>query len=296
MKFYASGKLLLFGEYLVLRGAECLAIPLKYGQTLEVTKRIDLKISWSAKANETIWFSAVFSKELEIIETSDIAKANRLSEILIFLKSQNNAIFQSGINIETQTDFPTAWGFGTSSTLVSLLAQWSGVNPYQLLNESFGGSGYDVACATANTPILYKADNRKTRPVDLAKAVTSKILFVYSGKKQETSPEVKRFNKLEIASDTIEKTDRIISTAVKSTEIETFENAMDASEDMLSGILNLPTIKQEKFANYPFAMKSLGAWGGDFFMVSYRNEIEARRYFKDLGYNVQFNYDELIKK
>lgn len=295
MKFYASGKLLLFGEYLVLRGTECLAIPLKYGQTMKVTERIEPEISWNAKANEAIWFSVLFSKELEIIKTSNTTKANRLRELLIFLKSQNTEIFQSGMHIETQTNFPPEWGFGTSSTMVSLLSQWSGVDPYQILDKSFGGSGYDVACATADTPILYKAETQKTRTVDLAKAVTSKILFVYSGKKQETYPEIKRFNTFEIASETLEKMDRIISTAVKSKEIQTFEKAMGESEDMLSEILNLPAIKQDKFADYPFVIKSLGAWGGDFFMATYRNEAKARRYFKDLGYTVQFNYDELIK-
>lgn len=296
MKFYASGKLLLFGEYLVLRGVQCLAIPLKYGQTMEVIERSDQEIAWTAKANEMVWFSAYFSKELNIIKTSDTEKANGLRELLIFLKSQNTEIFQSGINIETQTNFPTEWGFGTSSTLVSLLAQWSDVNPYLILDQYFGGSGYDVACANVDTPILYTAENRTTESVDLAKAITSKILFVYSGKKQATSPEVKRFNTLEIPSETIEKTNQTISAAVKSTEIETFEKAMDESEDMLSQILNRPTIKEDKFADYPFSIKSLGAWGGDFFMATYRDENEARSYFKNLGYTVQFNYDELIKK
>ena len=296
MKFYASGKLLLFGEYLVLRGAECLAIPLRYGQTMAVIKRKDREITWTAKSNETVWFSAHFSKELEIIKTSDADKANRLRELLIFLKSQNTAIFQSGMRIETQTNFPPEWGFGTSSTLVSLLSQWSGVDPYLVLKKSFGGSGYDVACASANTPILYKAETQKTKSVELAKAVTSKILFVYSGKKQETSPEVKRFNTVEITPETIDKMDGIISTVVHATEIEAFEKAMDESETILSRILDRPTIKQEKFADYPFAIKSLGAWGGDFFMVSYRNETEARRYFEKRGYCVQFNYDELIKE
>ena len=296
MKFYASGKLLLFGEYLVLRGAECLAMPLKYGQTLKVATRADKDISWIARSNETIWFTAHFSKELVIINTSNSEIANRLRDLMIFLKSQQSSSFESGIDFETQTNFPPEWGFGTSSTLVSLLAQWSGANPYQILDASFGGSGYDVACATANSLILYKAVNRKIQSVDLAKAITSKILFVYSGKKQETNPEVKRFNTLEIRSETIEKMNQIISKALNSAEIQTFEEAMNESEAMLSQILNQARIKQEKFSNYPFAIKSLGAWGGDFFMATYRNESEARDYFENLGYTVQFNYDELIKK
>lgn len=296
MNFSASGKLLLFGEYLVLRGAECLAIPLRFGQIMHVTKKLDQGIAWVAKANGTIWFSATFSKELEIIEHSSSDKAVQIRDLLIFLKKQNSVIFDSGLHIETQTNFPTEWGFGTSSTLVSLLSQWSDIDPYLILDKSFGGSGYDVACANAHSPIVYKTENRKTMSVVLPKAVTSKTLFIYSGKKQATTPEVKRFNTLDITSGTIEKINRIISTVVRSKEIETFEKAMEESESMLSQILNRSTIKEEHFADYPFAIKSLGAWGGDFFMATYRNEPEARRYFKELGYNVQFNYDELIKE
>ena len=37
LSFRSNGKLLLSGEYLVLFGAEALAIPLRYGQTLDIT-------------------------------------------------------------------------------------------------------------------------------------------------------------------------------------------------------------------------------------------------------------------
>jgi mevalonate kinase len=46
MNYYASGKLLIFGEYLVLKGAKCLAIPLRYGQKLSVEKSNQDNILW----------------------------------------------------------------------------------------------------------------------------------------------------------------------------------------------------------------------------------------------------------
>ena len=38
MNYYSCGKLLITGEYLVLKGAKGLAIPTKYGQKLSVKK------------------------------------------------------------------------------------------------------------------------------------------------------------------------------------------------------------------------------------------------------------------
>lgn len=296
MKFYASGKLLLFGEYLVLRGAECLAIPLKYGQALEVKKRKDQQINWISKTDEHIWFSGRFYNDHEIIETSDIKKAMAIRQLLMFLKSQNKSLFQTGLDFETVTDFPTEWGFGTSSTLVNLLAQWSGVNAHELLENSFGGSGYDVACASAETPILYKQHKNRIIPVQLSPNVTSKILFVYSGKKQETKSEIKRFETIHLSGNAIEKKNKIVEQAAKATDIETFERCMTESEKQLSEILERPTIKSEKFNDYPFAIKSLGAWGGDFFMATYRDEEVARKYFNDKEFQVHFRYNQLIKR
>lgn len=295
MKYYASGKLLLFGEYLVLRGARCLAIPLRYGQSMTVTTQSNKSISWRAKTGESVWFSASFDLELECMEASNTKKARQISELLTHIKAYNATLFHSGLAIETQTDFPAKWGFGTSSTLISLLAEWSDMNPYLLLENSFGGSGYDVACAKANHPILYRIESKNPIRLALAKAVTSKLLFVYSGKKQETKSELTRFDSLQIALDTIEKMNRIVEQAANATAIESFEDAMAESEEMLSQILKRRAIKDAYFPDYPFAVKSLGAWGGDFFMASFRNEAESRSYFKKRGYPIQFKYDELIK-
>ena len=64
-------------------------------------------------------------------------------------------------NITTKLTFPRAWGLGTSSTLISLIAQWAKCDPFELLFEAFGGSGYDIACATANSPISYQLPRKK---------------------------------------------------------------------------------------------------------------------------------------
>jgi hypothetical protein len=58
------------------------------------------------------------------------------------------------------------------------------VNAFTLLDTSFGGSGYDIACAQNNTPIIYQILNGKptVKPVSFAPAFTKNIYFVYLNK------------------------------------------------------------------------------------------------------------------
>ncbi|MEO5649823.1 MAG: GYDIA family GHMP kinase [Ginsengibacter sp.] len=295
MNYYASGKLILFGEYLVLKGSSCLAAPVKYGQKMEVQFIPGNYSNWTSRLQGKEWFSARFKKTLTEWETSDTSTAALLLKLLKLIQSEKPELFRTALHIKTDADFPLEWGFGSSSTLISLLAQWSSLDPYFLLRKSIGGSGFDVACALQRAPILYCMNGNKVQPAHLPKSITSKLLFVYSGKKQNSANEIKRFNKLEIQKEDILKMDKIVLAVAQSKQIDDFEKLVIESEDLISGILNSPVIKENKCKDYPFTLKSLGAWGGDFFMATYRNEKEARDYFSNLGYSIQFNYSQLIK-
>ena len=89
--------------------------------------------------------------------TDDPDKAMRLCQILQAVKQLNPKAFEGNdIKFTTRLDFDPNWGLGSSSTLIANLAQWANVNPYELLKLTFGGSGYDLACATAEGPIYYQ--------------------------------------------------------------------------------------------------------------------------------------------
>ena len=144
--YRANGKLLLTGEYLVLKGAVALALPTRLGQTLTVETMQTPSIQWDAYQPHGPWFSATLHPEtLDVIATDDNDKATKLSEILNTVKTLNPSAIKAGLNITTHLDFDPEWGLGSSSTLIATLAQWADVNPYDLLQKSFGGAGDVVA-------------------------------------------------------------------------------------------------------------------------------------------------------
>jgi len=117
-----------------------------------------------------------------------------------------------------------------------------------------------------------------------------------AAKKKDSNEAVKQFRAQTVFDDDIEKMKRIIIAVANATQVDVFEEAMEESEKLLSRILKLKPVKEILFPDYPYAIKSLGAWGGDFFMATFRKEVEARKYFEEKGYTTLFNYNELIKK
>ena len=104
-KFQSNGKLLITGEYLVLDGAMALAVPTKFGQSLEVTTLNKPILVWkSFDFKDDIWFETVFKINHNEISTQALnnnGKTERLLQILQvakklnpgFLKSENKASF-----------------------------------------------------------------------------------------------------------------------------------------------------------------------------------------------------------
>ena len=83
-QYHSNGKLLLTGEYLVLQGAEALALPLKKGQTLRVKPIGETdRLIWQSVYNGSIFFEAIFSIEnLRILQTNNEELARFLQKLL----------------------------------------------------------------------------------------------------------------------------------------------------------------------------------------------------------------------
>ena len=183
--FYSNGKLLITAEYGVLDGALALALPTKYGQSLEVRPFQDAIIQWnSIDEKGHIWFSGRYKVDtFDLIDGSDEPLAKTLEQLLKKVKALNpnlNAAHQ-GLELTSKLTFPRNWGLGSSSTLINNLAQWGTVDAYTLLEQTFGGSGYDIACAQYNAPIHYRLEKGlpSVKKVSLQLPFTEKLYFVF---------------------------------------------------------------------------------------------------------------------
>src|SRR5690606_38833574 len=180
-----------------------------------------------------------------------------------------------GIQVKTTLDFPRNWGLGSSSTLINNIAQWAEVDGFALLANSFGGSGYDIAAAQSDAPILYELKNEKSkfRKVHLPWDFTDSLFFVHLNKKQDSKKGIARYRNTSVDEKIIQRISDISNKLLMCYTLSDFEKLMNAHEEIISEIIKLPTIKEQLFSDYPNTIKSLGAWGGDFVLAT-GNEID----------------------
>ena len=301
-KFRANGKLLISGEYTVLDGGLSFAIPTKYGQTLEVNYADEVEnpvLLWEAFLEDgSLWFSAQFeTKSLSILKSSDAKLASRLFEILKAIETLNPAFFQNqtqNIHCQTQLEFPKDWGLGSSSTLIYLLAQFSGVDEFELNKLTFNTSGYDIACAGRDYPILYQIVNGEKRieKIEFQPDFKENLYFVYLNKKQDTQISVSKTYASKPKNESlIEEISQLVEKIIQVESLEEFEKLIDRHETVLSEYLGLPKVKDLYFSDYAGSVKSLGAWGGDFVLVTGRRGV--LEYFSSRGYHSILIYKDL---
>ena len=296
--YHANGKLLLTGEYFILDGSLGLALPTKFGQTLMVESAAEKGISWKSIDHENnIWFEAKFSGQLEIISSSNNEVAESLKNIL-----QNCNLTAHDLQLTTALDFPQNWGLGTSSTLISLLAQYANVDPYELLAKTFGGSGYDIACATAKNAITYQRHfEQSEKPCSINEILfqptfKENLYFVHLGKKQNSREGIQHYRNLKTdKTDFIEQISDITQKIVHANELDEFCYYLEVHENIVSNVLSLRKVKEIYFSDFPGTIKSLGAWGGDFVMVASDELPEMiTRYFQQKGFSIILSYHTMI--
>ena len=297
--FYSNGKLLLSGEYAILDGAEGWAIPTKFGQSLEITPSRSGNLVWkSFDVDHNIWFQGSYDLvNFKELSSSDRSISKTLSNILKQARALQPKLLDNsdGCVVKTHLTFPRNWGLGTSSTLINNVAQWAKIDPYGLLGNTFGGSGYDIACAQHPHPLLFKIEKSKARVREVSPVLTfsDQLYFVYLNQKKNSREAISAYrersiDKLQLTTKISEITNSLITTST----LQEFETLLNLHEQVLSSALNVPTIKEQLFPNYKGSIKSLGGWGGDFVLVTARkNTLD---YFKTKGYTTIIPYSDMI--
>ncbi len=302
-----------------------MALPLKLGQSLEAEQleTNNNQLHWESWQPEGKWFSVTLNREnLVNFSADDPDKAMRLSQILLAVKQLSPKAFEGNdIKFTTRLDFDPNWGLGSSSTLIANLAQWAKVNPYELLKLTFGGSGYDLACATAEGPIYYQLVNLESalrqaqgpqqvkgvepvetptpmvEIVDFNPPFAEHLFFVYQGQKQSSSKEIKAFlekaNPIDLQKD-IEAVSDISRSVPRCQNLDEFGLLMQCHERIIARCIGQEPI-QKRFPDFEGVLKSLGAWGGDFILAATEwDEKEVQDYFKTFGLEVVFGYNDLV--
>jgi mevalonate kinase len=269
-EFYAHGKLLLTGEYAITQGANGFAVPTTLGQKLTVKFLDSPNIHWQAyTATGDCWLDVLLSSQLQILKTDQPKEAQHLVKQLQIVAAHSDKL-TGGLHFETHLEFDRSWGLGSSSTFTSLLAQFANLDVLDLFHGAHGGSGYDLACASATGPILYHIEKglAEVTPVKWAPDFADDLAFVFSGKKQLTSESLALVEKQPFHQQQIQKINELTAAFVGASTLERLESVMREHEEFIGGHLGMLPVSEHLFKGYDGAVKSLGGWGGDFVLVT----------------------------
>jgi mevalonate kinase len=306
-RYYSHGKLLLSGEYFVLDGALALAVPTRRGQSLTVESQPTTKppsLHWESYTHDgNCWFSGRFSLPGATYEAgTDPATGQRLEQILKAGRELQARIWQETAHItysvRTDLEFPRNWGLGSSSTLIANLAKWWEVDAYQLLAKTFGGSGYDLACADAAGALFYRLQEGKpvVSATEFNPPFKDQLYFLYLEKKQNSRAGISQYR--EKGTPPVALTEEISAISrelPRITTLKRFVEQMEAHERLVSEWIGIRPVGLQHFADFPGSVKSLGAWGGDFVLVASDLPFrELSAYFSALNYRTLIPFGEMV--
>ena len=301
-KFRSNGKLLISGEYLVLHGAWSLSVPTIPGQTLTVRKTGRSRtLRWRTKVGSESWLEGeIDPHDWRFSPVSDPDRSGFLIRVLKAAAHLRGDIrWLHGKEAVSELEFDLGWGLGSSSSLISNIAWWADVDPFLLSRSVSRGSGYDIACARSDRPLLYriKEGRPESKTVSFGPPFRERLAFVYLGKKQDSATSVNNFLKKALVREKdLERISDIPERLSQVEGLDEFEALVNEHDRILSGILGLPAIKRGLFQDYPGAVKSLGAWGGDFVLITLHQDWkEVKQYFSERGLNIIIPWYKMVK-
>lgn len=270
------------GEYTVTRGLEAIAFPSVKGQWLKVWETPSPgkgRLVWEAKdASNQTWFKAEIDTDiLHVIDSSDADVSATLTELFREIKKHHAGLFEHKmLRIETETEFPLHSGLGSSSALVVNLSRWSGVDPFYLQKQVFGGSAYDIAVCQVSKPVIYWLDNGEPNwaPFELDDELTRDWVIVFPGKKKNSRTalvEVEGKIAAAVSNPLFRwQLDQILKGLKNPGNKMMLEAGLEMWQGMLSTLLGLKrTYDDLNLLPVPGGIcKYLGAWGGDMIVTN----------------------------
>lgn len=298
--FIARGKLLLTAEYVVLDGVPAVAVPTHLGQRMVVTEEMGLPfLSWTARAYDgSIWLEGSLERTSDGWSSKEQNTSSglvRLSELLRAAEHLRGTPLPGG-SVETFLEFPNDYGWGSSSTLIALVAQWADVDALALHFATQNGSGYDAVCALSSGPIRYTRTGPASAqwgPVSLAHWPHSTLYLVHLGSKQRSEQDVVRYRSLTSDPHLIAAVGKASENLLRASSPQKWSDAARAHEAAVSRVLGREPVGTTHFSSYPHAVKSLGAWGGDFVLAQVL-EASDLLWLKEHGYTTVLPWSDCV--
>lgn len=301
-KTHSHGKLLLTGEYLILEGAVGLAVPLQKGQSMKVIEGQGAEVHWVAKDHQGgKWFECKMNLiDFSIEKTNNEEKAAYLQS-LIKSAAQLNSDFLSQwkkYKVTCELEFDPAWGLGSSSSLITNLAHWAELSPFELYFDTQQGSGYDVAAAMSDEPLLYQKidDELSFETFEWNRELMDSMLVFYQGHKQSSLEEVRTWksNRKWKQSD-VDQASTISESLAECEQVDEAVKLLRQQLKLMENILDR-TAFDGRFSDFQGVVKPLGAWGGDFGLALHPDVDYARQYLRKKNIDTIFSLGEIAVK
>lgn len=322
---WSPGKLLLTSEYFILDGIPGIAVPLKVGQGLKILRTDSAGIKYEAfDSDGSCWLSFHCDHSFQInqeifktLEDEQIEVIKKVKSIFSFLSEQSlvfNKLLEDnhGLLFRSELDFPRSYGFGTSSTFLCNLSKIFNVDVYELGAKFFGGSGYDLAVGLNGEPIIYSSPNNyrifNEKEKSSLREFGKNIMFVYQNEKANTSKNIEAFKEIGFRNelgDNVDSLFKSLNQTLLNFNLGHWKEMQDLIEnhEFIVGkrIQKMPISKylsnnlSLEFKNMGFFAKSLGAWGGDFFMVGVKSSMDSIiEELRNLGYDTFFDWNSIV--
>jgi len=307
IKFFSHGKLLITGEYVVLDQALSLAIPTKKGQHMLIKEfeEESRTLFWKSIGDDgNAWFEQKFlihkktkSNNNSVICDPNAQNQNEVAEMLVRILNKAislnvDFLADKSYQVETRLEFDRSWGLGSSSTLICNIAKWAEVDAFELSKASFGGSGFDIAVGMMGGDVLYRSpllwEGYVYNP-----PFKERLFFVHLNKKQNSREGISNYKTKDVSSKILGAISSITEKITTCSGFNKFQKLLNEHEQIIADLIEKEPVKQILFSDYPFAIKSLGAWGGDFILAC--GDAQTPEYFKSKGFSTVISYQDLIK-
>ena len=298
LNIHARGKLLITGEYSILDGAVGLAVPTQLGQKFKITPTFEKSIQWtSVLENGEKWIDHNFELPLKRdFDTSTTVGflGNLITQVLLL---NPDLCKDHGWKVTSKLEFNQQWGLGSSSTLVAAIAQWAKIDPYVLLEQTFGGSGYDIACAFSKNAITFRKSKHELEieNINFKPQFSEHIFFIYLNRKQNSRESIAHYKKIAPSTKikAINEITNITAALIQTDTLHHFEALLEKHENITAKLINTKRIQHALFSDYNYGIiKSLGGWGGDFVLAcGCETDME---YFRAKGYHTIIPYKQMV--